>query len=53
VTTSAGATIHHDFARLLDAARAAGFTPRHRKPFVPASSQTGRTISVSGGAPAC
>jgi cyclic dehypoxanthinyl futalosine synthase len=35
VTTSAGATIHHDFARLLDAARTAGFTPRHRKPFAP------------------
>jgi cyclic dehypoxanthinyl futalosine synthase len=37
VTTKAGATIHHDFERILDAARAAGYEPRKRQPFpVPA-----------------
>jgi cyclic dehypoxanthinyl futalosine synthase len=33
VTTKAGATIDHDFARLLSAARAAGYEPVHRDPF--------------------
>jgi cyclic dehypoxanthinyl futalosine synthase len=33
VTTKAGATIHHDFAAILDAARALGFEPVHRAPF--------------------
>jgi cyclic dehypoxanthinyl futalosine synthase len=35
VTTSAGATISHDFERILDAGRALGFTPVHRAPFPP------------------
>lgn len=35
VTTKAGATISHDFERILDAARALGFTPVHRQPFPP------------------
>jgi cyclic dehypoxanthinyl futalosine synthase len=33
VTQKAGATISHDFAHLLDAARAEGFEPIHRPPF--------------------
>jgi cyclic dehypoxanthinyl futalosine synthase len=33
VTTSAGATIHHDFERILDHARALGITPVRRSPF--------------------
>jgi cyclic dehypoxanthinyl futalosine synthase len=33
VTTSAGATIHHDFERILDHARQLGFTPVRRAPF--------------------
>jgi cyclic dehypoxanthinyl futalosine synthase len=33
VTTKAGATIHHDFERILDAARAVGYTPVRRAPF--------------------
>jgi cyclic dehypoxanthinyl futalosine synthase len=33
VTTKAGATIDHDFERVLSAARAAGYTPVRRDPF--------------------
>ena len=33
VTQTAGATIHHDFERILNAARAVGYEPVHRKPF--------------------
>ena len=33
VTEKAGATIHHDFQRILQAARAAGYEPVHRPPF--------------------
>jgi cyclic dehypoxanthinyl futalosine synthase len=33
VTEKAGATIHHDFERILGAARAAGYEPVHRAPF--------------------
>lgn len=33
VTEKAGATIHHDFDRILEAARAAGYEPVHRPPF--------------------
>ena len=33
VTRSAGATIHHDFERILQAARAAGYEPTLREPF--------------------
>lgn len=33
VTTKAGATIHHDFERILSAAREMGFTPIRRSPF--------------------
>jgi cyclic dehypoxanthinyl futalosine synthase len=33
VTTKAGATISHDFERILSAARAAGYEPVHRAPF--------------------
>jgi len=32
VTEQAGATVHHDFERILDAARAAGYRPVHRDP---------------------
>ena len=33
VTQKAGATIHHDFEKILNTARAQGFNVRHRQPF--------------------
>ncbi len=43
VTTKAGATISHDFERVLDAARQIGFTVRHRGAFQPGPGQGERS----------
>ena len=47
VTQKAGATISHDFARILDAAEHAGYRPVHRKAF-PLRPRVGETYTPTG-----